>query len=139
MAKIYERSLQLVEATDQSGAGITSQLLNILRNVGINPLFMIGQCYDGASATSGQHNGVQKHIKDQCPVAIYTNCVSHRLNLCIVEACNVRQIQACMSVMKDISVFFSNFQKHLSQSHAQIDDKCPDSLHSRLKSHCSTR
>ena len=77
--KIYERLLQLVEVTDLSGAGIASQLLNILRNVGINPHFMIGQSYDGASTMSGQHNGVQKHIEDQCPIALYTHCVSHRL------------------------------------------------------------
>ena len=37
--KIYERLLQLVEATDLSGAGIPSQLLNILRNVEINPFY----------------------------------------------------------------------------------------------------
>ena len=41
--------------------------------------------------------------------------------------------------MKDKSVFFSNSQKRLSLLHAQIDDKCPDSWHSRLKRHCSTR
>ena len=71
--------------------------------------------------------------------AIYTHCMSHRLNLCIVKACNVREIQACMSVMKDILVFFSNSQKRLSLLHAQIDDKCLDFLHSRLKRHRSTR
>ena len=79
---------------------------------------MIGQCNDGASAMFGQHNGVQKHIKDQCSTAIYTQCVSHRLNLCIVKVCNVREIQARISVMKDISVFFSNSQKRLSLLHA---------------------
>ena len=137
--KIYERLLQVMEATDLSDAGIASKLLNILQNVGIDPHFVIGQCYDGASAMSGQHNGVQKQIKGQCPTAIYTHCVFHRLNLCIVKACNVREIQACMSVMKDLSVFFSNSQKRLSLLHAQIDDKFPDSSHSRLNRHCSTR
>ena len=128
-----------METTGLSGAGIASQLLNILRNLGINPHFMICQCYNGASAISGQHNGVQKHIKDQRPTAIYTHCAFHRLNFCIVKACNVREIQACMSVVKDISVFLSNSQKRLSLLHAQIDDKCPDSSHSRLNRHCSTR
>ena len=137
--KIYEGLLQRVEATDLSGAGIARQLLNILRNVGINPHFMIGQCYDGVSAMSSQPNGVQKLIKDQCPTAMYTHCVSHRLNLPIAKACDVREIQACMSVMKDISVFFSNSQKRFSLLHAQIDGKYPNSSHSRLKRHCSTR
>ena len=38
---------------------------------------------------------------------------------------------------RHIGIFF-NSQKRLSLLHAQIDDKFPDSLHSRLKRHCST-
>ena len=34
---------------------------------------------------------------------------------------------------------FSNSEKHLSLLHAQVNDKCPDSSHSRLKRHCSTK
>ena len=45
--KVYERLLQLVEASYCSGAGIARQLLEILVNVGINRNFMVGQCYDG--------------------------------------------------------------------------------------------
>ena len=41
--------------------------------------------------------------------------------------------------MKDILVFFSNSKKHFSPLHAQVNDKCSDSLHSRLKRHCSTK
>ena len=88
---------------------------------------------------SGQHNGVQKHIRDQYPKAIYTHCASHRLNLCIVKACNVREIQSAMCTMKDIATFFSNSSKRLSTLHSYISRKCPDSSHSRLKRHCTTR
>ena len=41
--------------------------------------------------------------------------------------------------MKDILVFFSSSQKRLSLLHAQVNDKCPDSEHSRLKRNCSTK
>ena len=41
--------------------------------------------------------------------------------------------------MKSISVFFSYSQKRLSLLHAQVNDKCPDSLHSPLKRNCSTK
>ena len=37
--------------------------------------------------------------------------------------------------MKDISVFFLI----LSLLHAQVNNKCPDSSHLRLKRHCSTK
>ena len=41
--------------------------------------------------------------------------------------------------MKDKSVFFSNSEKRLSLQHAQVNNKCPDSSHSRLNRHCSTK
>ena len=34
---------------------------------------------------------------------------------------------------------FSNSQKRFSLLHAQVDDKCLDSSHSRLKRHCATK
>ena len=34
---------------------------------------------------------------------------------------------------------FSNSEKRLSLLNAQVNDKCPDSSHSRLKHHCSTK
>ena len=54
-------------------------------------------------------------------------------------ACNVREIQACVSTTKDILVFFSNSEKLFSLQDAQLNGKCPDSSPSRLKRHCSTK
>ena len=34
---------------------------------------------------------------------------------------------------------FSNSEKHLSLLHAQVNGKCPDSLHSRLKRNSSSK
>ena len=137
--KLHERLLQLVEAPDLSGSGIATQLLTVLQNVGIDSNFMLGQCYDGAASMSGQRNGVQKHIRDKYPHALYTRCVSHRLNLCIAKACSIREIQVAMCTMKGISIFFSTSSKCLSILHSQIEPICPNSSHSRLKRDCSTR
>ena len=41
--------------------------------------------------------------------------------------------------MKYILVFCSDSEKRLLLLHAQIDDKCSDSSHSPLKSHCFTK
>ena len=54
-------------------------------------------------------------------------------------ACNVRKIQACVSIIKDILVFFSNSEKRFSLLHAQVNDKCPDFSHSPLKRNRSTK
>ena len=41
--------------------------------------------------------------------------------------------------MKDISDFFSKSENRLSLLHAEVNGRCPDSSHSRLKRHCSTK
>ena len=41
--------------------------------------------------------------------------------------------------MKDILVFFSNFKGRFLLLHAQVNGKCPDFSHLRLKRHCFTK
>lgn len=36
---------------------------------------------------SGKRNGVQIKVQDQHPHAIYTHCMSHRMNLIVVDMC----------------------------------------------------
>ena len=78
---IRERFLCFAEAPDLTGMGLSVQLLRILRECHIDTNNMVGQGYDGAAAMSGHMNGVQKHIREQCPSAVYVHCASHSLNL----------------------------------------------------------
>lgn len=50
-------------------------------------LKIVAQSYDGASVMSGCLNGVQVKIKQYFPSAIYTHCMSHRLNLVVLDMC----------------------------------------------------
>ena len=63
----------------------------------------------------------------------------HRLNLCPLKACKVRDIQSAMTMTKEIAVFFRDSNKRLPILHRQISIECPESSHSRLKKHCCTR
>ena len=49
-----------------------------------------------------------------------------------------RNSSFCKHHERHISIFF-NSEKRLSLLHAQVNGKCPDSSHSRLKRHCSTK
>ena len=100
---------------------------------------MVGQYYDGATAMSDHKNGVQKFIQDRFPIALFSHCASHRLNLCLLKTCKVRDIQSAMTMMKEIAVFFRYSNKRLPILHHQISIECPESSHSRLKKHCCTR
>ena len=46
-----------------------------------------GQAYDGASAMSSEACGVQGRMRRIAPMALYTHCNSHVLNLSVAAAC----------------------------------------------------
>ena len=90
---ICERFFAFPEATDLTGAGLAAQLLAILTDAGIPFSGLVGQGYDGAAAMSGHKSGVQKHIREKCPAAMYVHCKSHCLNLCLMKAGQVTGIK----------------------------------------------
>ena len=48
---------------------------------GINIKNCRGQNYDNASNMSGKYNGMQAHIKNHNPLAMWIPCAAHSLNL----------------------------------------------------------
>ena len=66
--------------------GLAVEIVRVLHRVGLDvsllASLLVGQGYDGASAMSGEFNGVQKKVRDMCESpAVYVQCVSHVLNL----------------------------------------------------------
>jgi len=72
---------------------------------GLDKANLVGQGYDGAAAMSGQQNGMQKHILDECPTAVYLHCASHALNLCLAKASDVQEVRAAITTMHEVAVF----------------------------------
>ena len=73
---ICKRFIGFREVSDLTGAGLANKLLATVTTAGILMSHMVGQGYDGAAALSGCENGVQKHIYDKCPTAMYVCCIS---------------------------------------------------------------
>jgi len=48
-----------------------------------------GQCYDGSSNMAGARSGCKAIILQQAPMALYTHCAAHQLNLAVVAACSI--------------------------------------------------
>ncbi|XP_016658128.1 uncharacterized protein LOC107883140 [Acyrthosiphon pisum] len=72
-----------VALTDMHAKIVAKSIIHFLRNSGLNLNNLVGQGYDGCSAISGIHNGVQAIIKNEFPKAVFVHCSSHRLNLAI--------------------------------------------------------
>ena len=56
-----------------------------------------------------------------------------------MKACQVPQVKASVTLMNNITVFFTDSRKRLLILLQEISECCPESSRSRLKSHCSTR
>ena len=56
---------------------------------------------------SGKCSGVAKMINDENPLAIFIHCFTHRLNLCVSAACNIRVIKNMMDKVRCVSEFFA--------------------------------
>ena len=94
-----------------TGAGLANKLLAALTTAGIPVIYMVGQGYNGAAAMSGCKNGVQKHIRDEYPTAMYVHCFSHCSNLCLMKAGQVAGIKIAITLMNEIAVLYHDSSK----------------------------
>ena len=145
---IQERFLKFEIVKDLSGKALANTILSILENAHLSIQNIVGQGYDGAAAMSGNQSGVQKFISDKVPMATYVHCVSHSLNLCLEKASNIPEIQACLTTMKEIIVFFRESPKRTNYLKSVVDEIYEDSNEDieslprkklRLKKMCPTR
>lgn len=75
-----------------------------LENIGLDIKNIRGQGY-GASNMSSSHIGLQALIKEKAPLAIYTHCSGHCLNLIISHSCSLPTIRNVLDKMKAIYLF----------------------------------
>lgn len=55
---------------------------------------------------SGQYKGRAAILQRKYPLAVYSHCCSHVLNLAIVNSCSCIQVQNLFAVMSKVHKFF---------------------------------
>ncbi|GBN95919.1 repressor of the inhibitor of the protein kinase [Araneus ventricosus] len=124
--KIREDFPTCVPVYDVTGEGLANTVLETLSILGLDLKKMRGQGYDGAATVRGQFRGVQASIKEKPPLALYTHCSSHGLNLCLSNASNIPSIRNCMDVIKEVYRFFHMSAKRTEILKSMISDCCPE-------------
>lgn len=105
--KIVESFLGFCKVEGQSAEELTSQILNIISNFGLNIQKCRGQGYDGASTMSVIYSGVQTRIKEIEKNALYIHCAAHNLNLVINDAMSgVQEISNFFAILQEVYLFF---------------------------------
>jgi len=91
--KVVERFVGFIEVANTTGEALAETLWNFLLQIGLDPAYLRGQGYDGASNMAGRIKGVAARILQKNSLALYTHCCSHVLNLVIVKSCSQPEIR----------------------------------------------
>ena len=78
---IKELFLEFVDCNKKTGTEIANLVLDTLKKRGLDPSKMRGQGYDNGSNMSGKYKGCQAEILNSYPLATFSACTSHSLNL----------------------------------------------------------
>ncbi len=136
---IREEFLGFIAVERITGECLATELLSWLQTHSIDISFCRGQGYDGASNMSASTSGAQGRIRSVSPMAFYTHCQSHQLNLCIVKACSIPQIRNANGVISEIAKFFNYSPKRQHFFEQTIDKESPNESKKKLKDLCKTR
>jgi hypothetical protein len=67
--------------------------------------------------------GVQARIQRISPLAIYTHCYSHCLNLSIAAACQIPEVRNMIDLINEVNIFLDNSQSvnvFMRRSHSYL-------------------
>ena len=131
--KVHEEFLCFVPVSSTTGKDLASTILTQLSQLGLNLEHMRGQGYDGVSNMSGKYRGVQARVKELCPLAMYTHCCNHVLNLVISTSSQLPVIRNAMATISDICVFLPRSAHRVSIFQDKIERAVSGSASSRQK------
>ena len=128
-----------VTTTDTTGSGLAETIMTKLEEIGLSIDQARGQGHDGASNMSGKFSGVQARIAEVQPLAMYTHCASHRLNLAITQACKNKDVSQLVGLISNINTFLKSSPAMTAKLQKHVMDKFPAARSKRLKPLCPTR
>ena len=136
---IREEFVQFCSTERITGEVIATTILSKLNDWGLDIEDCRGQGYDGASNMSSARVGVQGRLCGLNPLALYTHCCSHILNLVIVKACSIPMIRNMAGTITETAYFFQNSAKRQRMVEKVIDRTETDTDKKKLHDLCRTR
>ena len=82
--KMKEHFLGFLVASETTGLGLSSLILNRLTELNIPFDDCRGQSYDNGANMKGKNRGVQARLLEKSPCALYVPCEAHSLNVVVV-------------------------------------------------------
>lgn len=109
-------SLLTFETTTKFDAETNAELiLKCLKKYGLEVMYILSQCYDGANVMSGNFGGIQRIIQDKLGRIIpYVHCFNHRLHLVVIAI--FENIEMARHFFDNIKLIYNFFHRANIQS-----------------------
>ncbi|XP_076322009.1 52 kDa repressor of the inhibitor of the protein kinase-like [Tachypleus tridentatus] len=98
---LYKEFLDFTAVEGLDADSLLKKIMETLGKCGIDYNACIGQCYDGATVTSGYISDAQERFRREVSQAVYV-CCTYRLNLVLVD---------CVHNVQTAAEFFVTIQK----------------------------
>ena len=104
--EVREEFVGFLHAKSIHGQALATLLLNTMDKYEVDGDKLRAQGYDGAANMSRKHQGVQAHVRQLFPEAVYVHCKSHCLNLAIGHSCKDASVRTLMGTIQDTAFAF---------------------------------
>ena len=121
-----------------TGDAISSTILKMMEELGVNCENIRGQGYDGGGSMAGVRKGASSIIFKKYPLATYIHCCSHLLNLAIASSCSQPLVRNMMGSVSEVSKFFEHGKRQDKLAEV-IECGLPEVKKKRVKPLCRTR
>ena len=136
---VKEVFVDFMEVERITGEVLAGAIVQSLTTWGLSLSDMWGQCYDGSANMAGARSGCRSIVQQQAPMAVYTHCAAHKLNLAVVSACKILAFKNAESYIGEIARFFrfsAKRQRFLDRAMHLVN---PEPKAKKLKDACRTR
>ncbi|XP_060864369.1 52 kDa repressor of the inhibitor of the protein kinase-like [Metopolophium dirhodum] len=136
---IREHFLGFTKVEHVTGEYLADTIIQILKEKNLDLALLRGQGYDGAANMSGAFKGVQSRIASLQPLAFYTHCANHRLNLVLSKASTVPSIRNTVGIITNIYNFLRESALRTQLLSEKITELFPHQKAVKAKKLCETR
>ncbi len=139
---IKECLINFVNLERANASALCAKVLDSLSlpSVSLDPAKICGQAYDRAAVMSSDIADVQAKLKEISPLALYTHCYSHCLNLSVAASSKVQEVRNRIGLMNEAHLFLYHSPKWQRMFELTLHEYLPNSSsHSKLPGLCKTR
>jgi hypothetical protein len=114
----------MYNAPDTKGSTLANVIMDILLRFDLSIDSLVAFSFDGAANMSGKYQGVQAHLREKNPHALYVHCLNHSLDLILQEAVRtIKGISEALQLVRDVGTLIRSSPKRKSIFASLFDDE----------------